>query len=180
MLISYTQNKFPNEYNPTVFDNYSTNVVVDKTPVNLGLWDTAGQEDYDRLRPLSYPQTDVFLVCFSTVAPSSFDNVKTKWMPELRLHAPAAPIVLIGTKTDLREDGSVLQALSSRGQLVVQEDMGVAAAKDVGAERYMECTSHNQDALKALFDSAIRIALHHRSSNPAKLGGAGGGCCAVS
>jgi GTPase SAR1 family protein len=39
---------------------------------------TTGQEDYDRLRPLSYPQTDVFLVCFSVVSPSSFENVKEK------------------------------------------------------------------------------------------------------
>lgn len=47
-------------------------------PYTLGLFDTAGQEDYDRLRPLSYPQTDVFLVCFSVVAPSSFENVKRR------------------------------------------------------------------------------------------------------
>jgi len=47
-------------------------------PYTLGLFDTAGQEDYDRLRPLSYPQTDVFLVCFGVVSPSSFENVKEK------------------------------------------------------------------------------------------------------
>jgi small GTP-binding protein len=57
-------------------------------PYTLGLFDTAGQEDYDRLRPLSYPQTDVFLVCFSVVGPSSFENVKEKWMPEVRHHCP--------------------------------------------------------------------------------------------
>ena len=61
-----------------VFDNYAVTVMIGGDPYTLGLFDTAGQEDYDRLRPLSYPQTDVFLVCFSVVSPASFENVKEK------------------------------------------------------------------------------------------------------
>ena len=64
LLITYTTETFPNEYVPTVFDNYQTTVNVNGMKVGLVLWDTAGQEDYNRLRPLSYPNTDVFLLCY--------------------------------------------------------------------------------------------------------------------
>ena len=72
LLMTYTSDAFPH-YMPKQYSYYSANVMVDERQINLGLWDTAGQEDYDRLRPLSYPQTQVFLVCFSVVNPSSFD-----------------------------------------------------------------------------------------------------------
>ena len=62
----------------------------------------AGQEDYDRLRPLSYPQTDIFLVCYSTDSRTSFENIRQKWIPEVRHHCPDTPIVLLGLKNDLR------------------------------------------------------------------------------
>ncbi|CAN6486765.1 unnamed protein product [Victoria cruziana] len=108
LLISYTSNTFPSDYIPTVFDNFSANVVVDGLTVNLGLWDTAGQEDYNRLRPLSYRGADVFLLAFSLISRPSFENVMKKWVPELRHYAPTVPIVVVGTKQDLRDDKQFL------------------------------------------------------------------------
>jgi len=121
LLISYTTNAFPGEYIPTVFDNFSANVLIDNTPVNLGLWDTAGQEDYDRLRPLSYPQTDIFLICFSVVSPASHENVKGKWYPEVKHHCPNTPVILVGTKTDLREDPDTINKLRDKKLGVITE-----------------------------------------------------------
>jgi len=155
LLISYTTNAFPGEYIPTVFDNYSANVMVDGKPIQLGLWDTAGQEDYDRLRPLSYPQTDIFLVCFSVISRSSYDNVKTKWVPEIKHHVPDAPFMLVGTKMDLRDDPEVLKKIGS----ALSTDDGVRLAAELGARKYVECSALTQEGLKAVFDEAIRAAM---------------------
>jgi len=172
LLISYTTNAFPGEYIPTVFDNYSANVMVDGKPVNLGLWDTAGQEDYDRLRPLSYPQTDVFLICFSIISPHSFDNVKSKWWPEIQHHAPDVPIILVGTKSDLRNDQGMAQQLASKGLRMVSVEEAQQRAREVSAVCYMECSALTQEGLKNVFDEAIRASLNKKA--PAKPG-----CCSV-
>jgi Ras-related C3 botulinum toxin substrate 1 len=140
LLISYTTNKFPHEYIPTVFDNYTANIMVDGKPVNLQLWDTAGQEDFDRLRPLSYQLTDIFLLCFSITTPASFENVKSKWHAEISRHAPGTPFILVGTKLDTRTDGSIIEA---RGESLCAELKGL---------KYVECSSLTQEGLKQVFD----------------------------
>jgi len=144
-------------------------MVVDSIPVSLGLWDTAGQEDYDRLRPLSYPQvnifystncfhfccfnfiffqTDVFLVCFSVASPSSFENVVSKWYPEIKHHCPDAPMILVGTKIDLREDKETLNVLSEQGLSPIKREQGQKLANKIRAVKYLECSALTQRGLK--------------------------------
>ncbi|KAJ2612316.1 Ras- protein ced-10 [Coemansia sp. RSA 1365] len=134
--------------------------MVDNKPINLGLWDTAGQEDYDRLRPLSYPQTDVFLVCFSIVSPPSFENVRTKWYPEISHHAPGVHMILVGTKLDLRGDADIVAKLRAKNSAPILHTQGFQMAKDIGAVEYRECSALTQKGLKPIFDSAIRIVLN--------------------
>ncbi|XP_078540061.1 ras-related C3 botulinum toxin substrate 1-like [Lissotriton helveticus] len=159
LLISFTSNAFPGEYIPTVFENYSANMMVDGKTVNLGLWDTAGQEEYDRLRPLSYPQTDVFLVCFSVVSPASYENVRAKWYPEVHHHCSKTPIVLIGTKMDLRDAKETIEKLKEKRLSPITYPQGLALAKEIGAVKYVECSAMTQRNLKTVFDEAIRAVL---------------------
>lgn len=128
---------------------------VNGEPCYLQLFDTAGQEDYDRLRPLSYPQTDVFLICLSTVSPASFENSLAKWIPEIRHHCPGVPYIIVGTKTDLRDDPTVLKQLYKQSLSPVQKIDGEAMAGDHGAT-YKECSALTQIGVKSVFDE-VRV-----------------------
>jgi len=165
MLMSFSNNTFPQEYVPTVFDNYNTAIMVDDTPYNLGLWDTAGQEEYDRLRALCYPQTDVFLMCFSLISPSSFENIKIRWFPELQHHCPGTPCLLVGTKLDLREDAAVNEGLKNQGLAPISREQGELLGKELGSSGYVECSALSQKGLKQVFDEAARIVVGKQSKS---------------
>ena len=159
LLITYTTKTFP-DYVPTVYDTYSASVTVDDHSITLDLWDTAGADDYDRLRPLSYPHTDVFLLCFSIVSPLSFESVIAAWYPEVRHYDSHAPILLVGTKLDLREDTGNIDRLAEKQLAPITTEQGLQLAKNIGASDYLECSALTQTGLQAVFDEAIRIVLH--------------------
>ena len=138
---------------------------MDNVLVGLGLWDTAGQEDYDRLRPLSYPQTDVFVVCFSVVSPTSLTNITSKWIPEIRHHCPDKPIILCGTKIDLREDSEFINQLEKENIQPIKREQGQRVCKKIRAYKYVECSALTQKGLKQVFDDAIRAVLSPKSTS---------------
>ena len=176
LYIRYTTNAFPGEYIPTVFDGYSATVIVDGRTINLGLWDTAGGEDYARLRPLSYQQADVFLICMSVYDNSSnrsyldksgmWSNLAVHTMAfcqEAEAFCPLASRLLIGTKTDLRDDAEC------KDKCYKKEDMEMFA-HIWGCHGYFECSALTGDNVKETFNNALKTAIKCRKEllNPQK------------
>jgi len=159
LLIVFSKDQFPEVYVPTVFENYVADIEVDGRQVELALWDTAGQEDYDRLRPLSYPDTDVILMCFSIDSPDSLENIPEKWTPEVRHFCPNVPIILVGNKKDLRNDENTKRELMKMNQAPLKHDEGKRMADTINAVAYLECSAKTKEGVREVFEQATRAAL---------------------
>lgn len=159
LLFVFSKDQFPEFYVPTVFENYVADIEVDGKQVELALWDTAGQEDYDRLRPLSYPDTDVILMCFSIDSPDSLENIPEKWTPEVKHFCPNVPIILVGNKKDLRSDPSTIRELGKMKQEPVRPDEGRLMAEKINAFAYLECSAKSKEGVREVFETATRAAL---------------------
>ncbi|KAG5920746.1 hypothetical protein E4U60_002387 [Claviceps pazoutovae] len=176
LLISYSQGYFPEKYVPTVFENYITYPTHSPTgkTVELALWDTAGQEEYDRLRPLSYPETDLIFVCFAIDCPNSLDNVLDKWYPEVLHFCPYTPLILIGLKSDLRYKQTCIEMLKTQGLTPVTTEQGLAVADKMDAQ-YMECSSKEMLGVDEIFERAIlTVVANDRANQDAMAGNSGG------
>ncbi|KAJ2747145.1 RHO4 protein [Coemansia sp. BCRC 34301] len=162
LLQTFRDGQFPldDRYTPTVFDvcivdieykHHKQNHYV----VELALWDTAGQEDFDRLRIMSYPEADVVVVCFSVDMPESLDNVLTKWLPEVRDHVPRAKIVLAVLKTDLRTDEETLEHIRRTGSpipLAFEDGQKLASILRVP---YVECSAKRGLGVRHVLETVI-------------------------
>ncbi|MCJ1426995.1 Rho GTPase [Sticta canariensis] len=180
LLISYSQGYFPEKYVPTVFENYITHTLHAATgkTVELALWDTAGQEEYDRLRPLSYPETDLLFVCFAIDCPNSLENVMDKWYPEVLHFCPTTPLILVGLKSDLRMKRTCIDLLKTQGLTPVTPEQGQAVAKRMGA-MYVECSSKEMLGVDDVFELAVNTAvrqemeIQQQKDSQQKYGGGG-------
>jgi Rho family protein len=189
LLCSFALGEFPKEYQPTVFDNYVAEIRLDDKPIQLALWDTAGQEEYERLRPMSYSKSHVILIAFAIDTPDSLENVQTKWIEEVRsICGPTIPVILVGCKQDLR----------STNPNSVTPQQGEQIAQLIGARAYKECSALKIEGVDDVFETATRASMlmregahtngqpdrHHRRRSSGKSGvtdehESGMKCCVV-
>ncbi|KAL5688460.1 hypothetical protein EMGR_000769 [Emarellia grisea] len=151
-----TRSQSVRKYVPTVFENYITQTThrASGKTVELALWDTAGQEEYDRLRPLSYPETDLLFVCFAIDCPASLENVMDKWYPEVLHFCPTTPIILVGLKSDLRTKRTCIELLKTQGLTPVTPEQGETVARRMNAS-YIECSSKEMRGVDEVFALAV-------------------------
>ncbi|XP_054460614.1 rho-related GTP-binding protein RhoH [Anoplopoma fimbria] len=153
LLVRFTSETFPDTYKPTVFENTGVEVYMDGVQISLGLWDTAGNDNFRQIRPRSYQHADVVLVCYSVANLNSLASIQDKWMAEVRENLPKVPVLIVATQTDLREAGA------HRGSCITAAE-GRRLAHDVHAKGYLECSSLGNRGVQQVFEYAVRTAVH--------------------
>jgi small GTP-binding protein len=159
MLVSYATNRFPDEGVATDFDILTTSLLYQGHPTQLELADTSGAEEFDRIRPLSYPGAAVVGLGFSLTDRSSFEAVTERWLPEIRNHLPQAPIILIGMKADRRDDPNWVH-----GDPIPREECE-ALAGQIGSAAYQENSAVTQAGLAQTFQTMIAAARGELDAN---------------
>lgn len=138
---------------------------MDNIHIELSLWDTAGQEEFDRLRSLSYDDTHAIMLCFSVDSKDSLENVESKWIREIAENCHGVNLVLVALKCDLREqndepaDGEEPQEKKE----MINYEQGLAVARRINALRYLECSAMRNRGVNEVFTEAARVALQVNS-----------------
>jgi len=180
LLIGYEKDEFPTDYIPTVFENVTLdkemNINGQTQSISLDLWDTAGQEEFDRLRHLAYRETDIYLLCFSVVSDASFHNLQSRWLPEVQHHSPDALIILVGLKCDLRNDDAYLKK-SNDGKPAVSASDIEAYRQQCNAAAYVETSALKKINVEKAFETAITEFLSPSENNVKTM--QEGGCCLI-
>lgn len=159
LLMVLNDKPFPERYVPTIFENYTQEVNIEGVPYKLHIWDTAGQDEYDRLRPLSYSGANAIFLCFSLDSKSSFSNLSEKWISEVKHYCRDAKIILIGTKLDLRQQGNPNHVTDQEAQQFVQEQK---------CSSFVACSPKSGEGIDKVFPAAAK-ACNQKQKKPCLL-----------
>ncbi|KAJ2784626.1 GTP-binding protein Rho1 [Coemansia javaensis] len=179
LLHVYREGQFPpdDQYIPTIFEEWVSEVRVGDRVVELALWDTAGQEDYDNVRYPCYNGASVVIICFSVDSPDSLENVREKWIGEVLEYARSAPILLVALKEDLRRSPEIIQQLQRDGQTPTTREDALRVASDIGAHLYLECSAKENRGVREIFSAAVSCTLKPQKGPAYATDSAG--CCVV-
>ncbi|KAK2908801.1 hypothetical protein QQF64_001253 [Cirrhinus molitorella] len=153
LLVRFTSETFPDCYRPTVYENTGVDVFMDGIQINLGLWDTAGHDTFRQIRPMSYQQADVVLLCYSVANPTSLNNLRHKWIAEVREYLPKVPVLVVATQTDNREMGPYRANCTTATE-------GKQVAQEIRAKGYLECSALSNRGVQQVFECAVRTAVN--------------------
>ena len=160
LIISYTTNSFPTKFESIVFQDYSSNIFFEDELYTISLWDTSSKDQHKILRPLCYPQTDIFLICFSLVNPETLENIEKNWLPEIKKDYLNCPLILVGTKLDLRNDFELhKEEFLAKGMKPISTIEGETFCQKIGGKSYIECSSLKLFNLTEVFEEAIKNSL---------------------
>ncbi|XP_043099990.1 rho-related GTP-binding protein RhoH [Puntigrus tetrazona] len=144
LLVRFTSETFPDSYRPTVYENTGVDVFMDGIQISLGLWDTAGHDTFRQIRPMSYQQADVVLLCYSVANPNSLNNLRQKWIAEVREFLPKVPVLVVATQTDHREMGPYRANCTTASE-------GKQVAQEIRAKGYLECSALSNRGVQQVF-----------------------------
>uniref|UniRef100_A0A914DM08 Rho GTPase n=1 Tax=Acrobeloides nanus TaxID=290746 RepID=A0A914DM08_9BILA len=174
LIIAHAGGEFSDNYIPTAFDDYIIETYVEGKAKHLTVCDTAGEDDFNKLRPLSYPDADVFIVCYSVERPESIKNIRESWIPEIRHFCPHTPIVLVGNKKDIRDEtrrkmSKDIEASPSTSTGVVDRIEAEECAKEFSQLPLIECSAKTRENVRQVFDTALAAAIAYRNRKKNKV-----------
>uniref|UniRef100_A0A1B6CR53 Rho-related GTP-binding protein RhoE n=1 Tax=Clastoptera arizonana TaxID=38151 RepID=A0A1B6CR53_9HEMI len=166
LIQRFISDKFAEVYTPTGFEKYATTYNVGDYRTHFSVWDTSGTTAYDSVRPLAYPDTQIFLLCFRISDPDSLDNAVNKWYPEIRQHCDNTPVILCGCQNDLRNDIETLSYLSKQRKTPVTSEQAVTVSRQIAATTYVETSAKTSSkAVRDAFEVAALAALGKLNKN---------------
>lgn len=166
LLHVFAKDCYPENYVPTVFENYTASFEIDKQRTELNMWDTSGSSYYDNVRPLAYPDSDAVLICFDISRPDTLDSVLKKWQSETQEFCPSAKVVLVGCKLDMRTDLNTLRELSKQRLIPVTHEQGSSIARQISAVAYVECSAKvSENSVRDVFHITTLASINRIHKN---------------